>query len=154
MPFLGGAGPTLAELRGQAVLVRFWTDTCPFCRATAPALVALHERFAGRGATVIGMFHPKPRGTVRTEAEVAEVAHRYGFSFPIGLDTDWATLDAYWLSHGEGRFTSASFIIDKQGIIRFVHEGPEFHPDGPADHAQCRSEYASIVASLEALAGE
>lgn len=152
--FAQGTGPTLEELRGQVVLLRFWTDTCPFCRATAPALVAIDKAYRDRGVAVVGMYHPKPRGSTRTAEAVAAVAADYGFSFPIGLDIDWSVLDAYWLSLPGRRFTSVTFIIDATGTIRFVHPGPEFHPGGPAAHAQCRADYDEITGTLDALLAE
>ena len=30
--------------------------------------------------------------------------------------------------------TSASFLLDRQGVIRWVHPGPEYHPGGPEEH--------------------
>ncbi|HWB78793.1 MAG TPA: hypothetical protein VG755_27715, partial [Nannocystaceae bacterium] len=39
--WIGDDPGDIADLRGRVVLVRFWTDTCPYCRATAPALVEL-----------------------------------------------------------------------------------------------------------------
>ncbi|MEM6997095.1 MAG: TlpA disulfide reductase family protein [Myxococcota bacterium] len=152
VPFVGGAGPTLSSLRGRAVLLRFWTDTCPFCRATAPALVAIDDAFRDRNVTVVGMYHPKPRGTQRSAEDVGKVARDFGFVFPVGLDLQWAVLDAYWLSLPGRRYTSVSFVIDPAGIIQFVHPGPEFHPDGPADHEQCRRDYEAVTAALEAAA--
>jgi len=151
VPFIGTDAPSLSDLQGRVVLLRFWTDTCPFCRATAPALVAIDEAYRARGVTVVGMYHPKPRGTARESAAVAEVAERYGFSFPIGLDLDWSVLDAYWLSKPGRRYTSVSFVIDQGGVVRFIHPGPEFHPGGADDHDQCRADYAAVTAALDAL---
>lgn len=151
VPFLGADAPRLSDLEGRVVLLRFWTDTCPFCRATAPALVAIDEAYRARGVTVVGMYHPKPRGSVRDRAAVAEVAERYGFSFPVGLDMDWSVLDAYWLSKPGRRYTSVSFVIDQRGVVRFIHPGPEFHPAGADDHEQCRADYAAVTAALDSL---
>ena len=50
---------SLQDLRGRVVLVRWWTDTCPFCASSAPALRQLHEQYSAKGLTVIGVFHPK-----------------------------------------------------------------------------------------------
>jgi thiol-disulfide isomerase/thioredoxin len=50
---------TLAALRGQVVLVRFWTDTCPYCRRTAPKLRALDAEFRARGLTVTRPLPPE-----------------------------------------------------------------------------------------------
>ena len=51
-----------ADLKGNVLLVRWWTDTCPFCSTTAPVLRELNRKYRGRGLRVIGIFHPKPPG--------------------------------------------------------------------------------------------
>ncbi len=53
----------LADLRGRVVLIRWWTDTCPMCARSAPALNEFHDLYAKRGLVVIGMYHPKPSTT-------------------------------------------------------------------------------------------
>lgn len=154
MEWIGSEPLVLEDLRGRVVLIRFWTDTCPFCRATAPALVEIDADYRARGVTVIGMYHPKPRGSTRSVAEVAEVAAGYGFRFPVALDAQWAALDAFWLAHAPRDATSASFVLDRRGVVRYVHPGPEYHPGGPADHEACRRDYAEVRAALEALLAE
>jgi peroxiredoxin len=151
-------GPTsLAALRGRVVVVRFWTDTCPYCRASAPAFVELDREFRERGLVVIGLYHPKPRPTDAAIDEralrdrVARVADEYGFRFAIGLDLQWRTIDTWWLDTGDRDATSATFVIDREGVIRGVHPGPELHPGGPLDHASCREDYAALVSLVESL---
>ena len=152
--WIGSSPLSLADLRGKVVLVRFFTDECPYCRATAPALKQLDEDFRARGLVVVGLFHPKPRGSKRPTARVEAVVDGWGWRFPVGLDGDWTTLDAYWLASGDRSATSASFLVDQRGVIRWVHPGPEFHPDGPADHEACRRDYAELRAAIEALLDE
>lgn len=98
MAWLNTAPLSLRDLRGRVVLIRFWTESCPFCRATAPALAELDAEYRERGVTVVGMYHPKPRGTLRTSAEmvdeVAETVEAWRWRFPVALDTQWAALDA------------------------------------------------------------
>ena len=117
----------LADLRGKVVLLRWWTDTCPFCARSAPALVELHERYADRGLVVVGALHPKPLGRPITPEQARAAAERLGFDFPIALDRDWTVLNRYWLHGHRRRATSASFLIDRRGVIRHVHPGPGFH---------------------------
>ena len=57
--WLNGESLRLEDLRGKVVLVRWWTDTCPYCTRSAPALVEFHERYAERGLTVVGIYHPR-----------------------------------------------------------------------------------------------
>lgn len=149
--WLDGQPHTLAELRGQVVLVRFWTDTCPYCQRTAPALRQLHAEFAARGLVVIGLHHAKPRGSTRTAAEVEAVARAWGMDFRIGLDTNGSTIDAWWLTGHSRAATSASFLIDRRGTIRLVHPGPEYTPTGDP---QSRQDYAEIHAKIAALLAE
>ena len=158
MKWLSGEALTLEDLRGKVVLVRFWTDTCPFCQASAPGLAKLHERYGPEGLVVIGLFHPKPRGSVREMEAVRTRARELGMTFPIASDTRWDTLERWWLSSGKGdrAATSASLLLDAEGIIRWVHPGPELHPDGPCvvDANPCRQDYADAVAAIEALLAE
>jgi thiol-disulfide isomerase/thioredoxin len=48
----------MLDLRGKVVLLRWWTEGCPYCVATAPALVSLERTYGSRGLQVIGVFHP------------------------------------------------------------------------------------------------
>lgn len=156
LPTMAWIGEPLAieALRGRVVLVRFWTDTCPYCRATAPALRELDADYRAQGLTVVGIYHPKPRGSVRDHAEVTAMAQALGWEFPIAFDDDWQAVERWWLRGAERAATSASLLVDRRGIVRWVHPGPEYHPDGPADHARCRSDYADLRRAIEVLLAE
>lgn len=144
----------ITDLRGRVVLVRFWTDTCPYCRASAPALVELDRDFAARGLVVLAIHHPKPRGRSTDRDEIARIVDAWGFRFPVGLDESWRTIDTWWLASGDRAATSATFLVDRRGVIRWVHPGPEYHPGGPADHARCRSDYADLRRAIQLLLAE
>src|ERR1700687_1640262 len=45
----------ISDLRGKVVLLRWWTQDCEFCTATAPALRKLQSEYADRGLRVIGI---------------------------------------------------------------------------------------------------
>jgi peroxiredoxin len=124
----------LSQLRGRVVLVRFWTAPgCKFCRATAPALNDFHARYAARGLTVLGFYHHKGQAPL-DPTDVARYAESFGFHFPVAIDLDWRTLREWWLNVDRS-FTSASFLIDRRGIIRYVHPGGQY-VRGDADYAQ------------------
>ncbi len=117
----------LEDLRGKVVLVRWWTDTCSYCRRSAPALNEFHARYARRGLIVIGMYHPKPIDRLITASEIREAAQERGFDFPIAIDRGWSVLRHWWLDGGHRSATSVSFLIDRHGVIRHIHPGPAFH---------------------------
>ena len=142
---------SLEELRGKVVLVRWWTENCRFCRTTLPVIERLAKRHRDRDLVVIGVFHPKPPGEV-TDAHVLRVARKLGFSGPIALDRDWATLGRYWLDgHPDRNWTSVSFLIDREGRIRWVHGGGEYHPSDDPRHARCALQYQELTDVLSTL---
>ncbi|MCB1634460.1 MAG: redoxin domain-containing protein [Xanthomonadales bacterium] len=148
----------LDDLRGRVVLVRWWTDTCPFCASSSPALRDLHVDFADRGLTVIGVFHPKagrddPLDVRRVERAVASRR----FEFPVAIDWDWrnGTLKDWWLTGPKRPATSVTFLLDKSGVIRFIHPGMEYHDaSGPAEHPICVDDLTRIRAAIEGLLAE
>lgn len=130
----------LADLRGKVVLLRFFMDSdCPYCRATAPALNALHRELGPRGLVVVGMYTPKPRPRPVPLSRVREYVAAYGFQFPVAVDDDWGALRRLWLDAvPEAAFTSASLVIDRQGVVRHIHPGGSYAP-GSRDYVALRA---------------
>ena len=138
-------------LRGKVVLVRWWTDGCPYCEATLPALETLRQRYAGRGLVVIGAYHPKPPRAIM-DRRITRTATRLGFEGPIAVDQGWSTLERYWLAgHPERGWTSVSFLIDRAGNVRWLHGGGEYHPASGPEHAGCDLEYRGLEKMLTDL---
>ena len=148
-------GPlTLAGLRGQVVLIRFFMDAdCPYCRATAPSLNEFHDAFAARGLVVIGMYTPKPRPRSVSVDAVRGYVATYGFKFPVAVDADWGALRALWLGRApDASFTSATLLIDRNGILRHVQKGGAYAKD--ASDPQARQGYEDLREAIVALLAE
>jgi len=117
---------SLSQLRGRVVLVRWWTGPeCPYCAASAPTLNALHERYHAQGLVVMGFYHHKSP-TPLTHRHVEQLVQRYRFRFPIAIDPAWQTLQRWWLQGRDRPWTSVSFLLDQEGIIRYVHPGGSY----------------------------
>lgn len=149
---------TLEDLKGQVVLVRWWTETCPFCASSAPALRQLYEEYSDKGLVIIGVYHPKAgRNDPLDVQRVQRAVDAREFKFPIGIDWDWrnGTLKEWWLMGPERDFTSVTFILDKNGVIQFIHPGMEYHEDNGSDqHAMCVNDMGRIRAAIEKLMAE
>jgi peroxiredoxin len=145
----------MQALRGKVVLVRWWTEGCPFCVATAPALRELDRKYGSRGLAVIGIFHLKPPGDWNTE-RMRRASDRLGLTFPVALDGDWSALRRWWPELEKRGWTSVSFVVDKKGVIRYVHPGGEFHEGGVGDenHARCDRDYKEIEQIISRLLRE
>ena len=149
------SGPlALRDLRGKVVLIRWWTDSCPMCVRSAPALNEFHELYGERGLVVVGMYHPKPISRGISPEQVEQAAQERGFEFPIALDLGWSNLRKYWLGGQDRRATSVSFLLDRHGIIRYIHPGPEYHRAGEGRHAQCGADYLEFKQKIEELLRE
>jgi peroxiredoxin len=117
---------SVKALRGKVILVRWWTgDGCPFCAATAPALREFHAQYAAKGLIVIGVYHHKTRGPLKTE-KVRQYVKEFGFHFPVATDPGWRTLKSWWLNGPNRKWTSVSFLIDRKGVVRHIHPGGSY----------------------------
>jgi len=141
-------------MRGRVVLLRWWTEGCHFCESTLPAIEELRERLGPQGLEVVGVFHPKPPRAV-SDRHIQKVARELGFSGPIAVDPHWGMLDRYWLAaRPERNWTSVSFLIDRAGVIRWVHGGGEYHPSDDPRHARCAKQYAELERVLAEVLSE
>ncbi len=146
-------GPlTLDGLRGRVVLMRFFTDHCRFCEETLPAIEQLRRRYGERGLVVLGAFHPNKPHQKLSDRKIVALADTLGFGGPIACDQDWKTLDRWWLDgHPDRNWVSVSFLIDRDGIVRWVHGGGEYHPSDDPRHHRCDVKFHQLEAAIEPL---
>jgi len=107
----------LNDLRGRVVLIEFWTFGCINCRDTLPFIKSWHDRYQDKGLTIIGVHSPEfdeERKVENLRREVTSLGIRYA----VVTDNDYQTWSAY---HVEAWPTS--FLLDKQGRIRWMHQG-------------------------------
>lgn len=136
----------LRDLEGKIVLIRWWTGQgCSLCAATAPALNEFHQQYKDQGLVVVGVYHNKSDKRLNL-TDVRDAASRLKFQFPIAVDHDWKTLNAWWLDGHTRRYTSVSFLIDRQGKVRHVHPGGIF--------AKGDEGYLALKQKIEELVGE
>lgn len=139
--------------RPKATLYRWWTDSCPFCRSSLPALSALREKYADDGLEVVAVYHPKPRRRVKDDV-VLRHARRLKFEGPVALDFDWSELDRAYHMTSARRATSISLLVDAKGVIRWVHPGPDLFPSDAARQARQNQDFESLEAAIRVLLNE
>lgn len=109
---VNGRVESLADFRGQVVLVNNWATWCPPCKAELPTLVAFYNAHAAQGFTIIGI-------EAGEEAEdVAGFASEYDISYPVWLDPDNRALAAF-----RNPNLPNSYVIDRTGTVRLAWTG-------------------------------
>lgn len=107
----------LADLRGQVVIVEFWTYGCINCQNVLPDLKAWHEKYADEGLTIIGVHTPE--FTFEKDLNnVQQALVNYGITYPVAIDNDKVTWRAY-----NNRYWPAMYFIDKAGNLRHLKIG-------------------------------
>jgi hypothetical protein len=76
---------------------------------------------------------------------VRETVKAYGFQFPVAVDRDWKTLRRWWLDGNDRAWTSVSFLIDAEGVIRWVHPGGKYE-EGDADYRVLEAKIRDLLA--------
>jgi cytochrome c biogenesis protein CcmG/thiol:disulfide interchange protein DsbE len=123
---LDGSAVHLADLKGQVVLLNIWATWCKPCRQEMPALDTLFRRHEAEGFTVVGVSIDSPGEQDR----VAEYAKDLGASYTLWHDPDNAVSTTF-LAIG----VPASYLIGRDGTLRWRHVGPVTAEDGPLNAA-------------------
>ena len=101
---------TLSALRGRVVLVDFWASWCTPCRQLMPRIAEIKTRFPD--VEVIAISVDTDRDKALTFVRAVEPGLR-----PVH-DSAQKVADAYHVER-----MPSSFVIDKQGVLRFRHDG-------------------------------
>jgi cytochrome c biogenesis protein CcdA/thiol-disulfide isomerase/thioredoxin len=108
---------SLAALRGNVVLVDFWTYTCINCIRTLPELRAWDERYRADGLTIVGVHSPE-FDFEKNAGNVAAAIRQNRLRYPIAQDNDLATWNAWG-----NQYWPAEYLIDSRGEVRYAHFG-------------------------------
>ena len=108
---------SLQQLRGKVVLVDFWTYSCINCLRTLPHLKAWYASYAEDGLVIVGVHTPE-FAFEHSLSNVLSATKRYGVKYPVALDNDYATWNAY-----ANQYWPAEYLIDKHGHVRHAHFG-------------------------------
>jgi peroxiredoxin len=110
---LSGEPISLADLRGEVVLVNFWATWCPPCRAEMPGFQRVYDAKRDRGFTIVGLSTDLGgRGPV--DAFLAE----HGITYPVAMANSRVVQD-----FGGSNMLPTSYLIDRQGRIRHTVKG-------------------------------
>ncbi|MCE5198983.1 MAG: TlpA disulfide reductase family protein [Armatimonadota bacterium] len=116
LPTLEGKSLTLSDhTKGspRAVVLDIWATWCPPCRAEIPYLVDLYNGYKDKGLVMIGVAIDQEK------ADVKEFAKQQKISYTLALDPGAETIGSKYKVTG----IPATYVIDKKGVVRYVHSG-------------------------------
>ena len=116
-------GESIANLKGKVVLVDFWTYSCINCKRTLPYITKLYDTYKDKGLVVLGIHAPEFQFE-KVPANVQNAVKESKINYPVGLDNDFVTWNNY-----DNQFWPASYLIDKDGIVRRTHFGEGEHTE-------------------------
>lgn len=106
----------LSDLRGQVVLIDFWSVTCPPCLESLPHLNEVVDTFSRQPVTVLAIH---AQGGPRWRALARREATRLGLRFPVLVDDPRGrTSSAYTV-----RVLPTAVLVGPRGRIRKVWRG-------------------------------
>ncbi|CAE6751115.1 thioredoxin family protein [Paraburkholderia nemoris] len=108
---------TLQQLRGKVVLVDFWTYTCINCIHVLPYVKTWNQKYKDQGLAVVGVHTPEYPFERNTD-NVKTAIKRFGITFPVAQDNNYATWRAY-----DNQYWPAFYLVDKKGHIAYTHFG-------------------------------
>ena len=110
--WLNGRPLSLADLRGQVVLLDFWDFTSSASLRTLPYVLAWAEMYRPLGFTVIGVH--VPRFAFGQEPErIAHTLRRLGIGYPVVMDNS----QLIWTQYSN-RVWPTKHLVDVDGFIR------------------------------------
>ena len=103
--------------KNKVVLLAFWSLRCGTCLGEVPYLEQLHRSYTGKGVVVLSVVTD---GVDATAAKTIMKEAGVSPSYPVLMDPDFTATDAY-----TNFMVPHTLVIDRKGIIRYVHTGFE-----------------------------
>lgn len=111
---------TLEELRGQVVVVEFWTFGCYNCKNRIPYNQDLYARYQDQGLEMVGIHSPEFKFEEDVD-NIKEALVDLGVTWPVVLDTRRRT---FWEWQTGGRaYWPRTYVLDREGRVRYDHIG-------------------------------
>lgn len=112
LPTSTGASDSLANHRGDVVMINFWASWCEPCRTEFPLIDALYKKYKKLGFTVLAV-------NIEPDAKAAQgFLKNTPVSFPVLMDSKNTVSDTYKVDA-----MPTTVMVDRNGNQRFLHRG-------------------------------
>ncbi|MEO7103819.1 MAG: TlpA disulfide reductase family protein [Gemmatimonadaceae bacterium] len=113
---------SLADYKGQVVLINVWATWCQPCRVEMPSIERLYQAYGSKGLRVVAVSIDDPG----TESAIRAFVHDMGMTFEVLHDSAGTIEHAYQVTG-----YPETVIVGKDGIIRKkVAQATDWDSDG------------------------
>ncbi len=109
---------SLADLRGNVVIVVFFSVACDDCIQIQPFIEFWRQKYEDHGLRIVGVHTPQFEFEKRNDV-VTKSLKAQGVVHAVGIDHSGATARAF-----RNPYVPGSYLLDKNGFIRHVRLGP------------------------------
>jgi thiol-disulfide isomerase/thioredoxin len=125
--FLGRPIPKPDELRGKPVLLFFWAHWCPDCKAQAPIIAKLLDRYGKNELAIIAPTQRYGYTVRRSERAAADQERRHieqvrDTSYPFLRNEPVPVSETNHTVYGVSTVPTL-VLVDRQGLVRLYHPG-------------------------------
>lgn len=103
---------SIADLRGQVVVINFWASWCITCEQEAEELENAYQMFKDHGVVFLGVDY------VDTESEARTYLMKFGITYPCGPDLGTRISQAFRI-----RGVPETYIVDADGRLAHIRIG-------------------------------
>jgi len=108
-----GVTHSLAEYRGQIVLVNLWATWCPPCKEEMPTLQTFYNKHKDEGFIIIAVNDGDPA------TDVLQFVDDYNLTFPVWLDPTYFATEQVFKTLN----LPSSYVIDRNGTVQLMWMG-------------------------------
>ncbi|NMF58129.1 thioredoxin family protein [Pseudanabaena yagii] len=108
---------SIQDLKGNVVMIQFWTFSCINCQRTLPYVTKWHEQYAAKGLKIIGVHTPE-FAFEREANNIKDAIQKHGIRYPVPVDNEFQT----WKAYGN-EYWPHLYLADRQGNLVYDHIG-------------------------------
>jgi peroxiredoxin len=158
LPSIHGTNINSTNFAGKVVVLNFWATWCNPCCDEIPSLIALQQKYATNGMTVIGVsLDSSPDGINPPTSVVSSSAASLGINYPVVMDAPLDKADSLYgiIEYGPGgyiEYIPNTFIIDRQNHIAQTFVGEQTY--ATYESAVLPLIYANLTVNLSVTNGQ
>lgn len=113
-----GEEVTAEQLKGQVLLVHFWSITCYICHEVIEQFNAIRDEYQAKGVVFVSVHQPRSEAELDVEAVTRDALEQMLLTQPCAIDNDHAIVGRF-----ANEYVPGYYVFDKNGEMRHFQTG-------------------------------